>query len=81
MDLSGYADGTAAAGGCHATLRVCIDSDGFRLPQNGNGRFRSGSRSPTPPGRWRSRGGTAGWPGEPFVLGPWTDTDAVRLVG
>ncbi len=40
MDLSGYADGTAAAGGCHATLHVCIDSDGFKLPKNGNGRFR-----------------------------------------
>ena len=28
MDLSGLADGTAAAGGCHGTLPVCLSSDG-----------------------------------------------------
>ena len=37
---AGYADGTAAAGGCHPTLHVCVDSDGFRLPHNDNGRLR-----------------------------------------
>ena len=39
MDLSGFADGTAAAGGCHSTLPVCLDSDGFRLPDDGDGTF------------------------------------------
>ena len=69
MDLSGYADGTAAAGGCHATLHVCIDSDGFRLPHNDNGRFRvrlsvadaaARSRSPAaPPAGRASRSSSA----------------------
>src|SRR5436305_11763679 len=39
MDLSGFEDGTAAAGGCHASLGVCLDSDGLSLPAVGNGTF------------------------------------------
>ncbi len=76
MDLSGYLDGTAAAGGCHKTLGVCLDSSGFRLPTDGDGTFAVrlqvlGAGTPI-----LITGGTAGWPSEPFVLGPWTDTDA-----
>ena len=75
MDLSGYSDGTAAAGGCHATLHVCIDSDGFRLPHNDNGRFRVRLSVATATGPLAITGSTAGWPGEPFILGPWVTTD------
>ena len=75
MDLSGYADGTAAAGGCHATLHVCIDSDGFRLPHNDNGRFRVRLSVADAAGPLAITGSTAGWPGEPFILGPWVTTD------
>jgi hypothetical protein len=75
MDLSGYADGTAAAGGCHATLHVCIDSDGFRLPANDNGRFRMRLSVAGAPGPLAITGSTAGWPSEPFILGPWVTTD------
>ena len=75
MDLSGYADGTAAAGGCHATLHVCIDSDGFRLPHNDNGRFRVRLSVADASGPLAITGSTAGWPGEPFILGPWVTTD------
>jgi len=75
MDLSGYADGTAAAGGCHATLHVCIDSDGFRLPHNDNGRFRVRLSVADATGPLAITGSTAGWPGEPFILGPWVTTD------
>ncbi len=76
MDLSGFGDPTAAAGGCHATLHVCIDSDVFRLPTDGDGRLtvtltRMDDTSPL-----TIVGGTAGWPGEPFILGPWNDTEA-----
>lgn len=76
MDLSGFSDGTAAAGGCHGTLPVCIDSDGFRLPTDGDGTFSVrltllGHDTPL-----RVTGATATWPGEPFVLGPWTETEA-----
>lgn len=76
IDLSGYADGTAAAGGCHATLHVCIDSDGFKLPKNGNGRFRVQLSVADAAGPLSISGSTAGWPSEPFVLGSWTDTAA-----
>ena len=76
MDLSGFADGTAAAGGCHGTLPVCLSSDGFRLPQDGDGRFSVQLVLPeSGHARWRSPAGTATWPGEPFVLGPWTNTE------
>jgi hypothetical protein len=77
MDLTGFGDGTAAAGGCHGSLGVCLDSDGFSLPSDGSGTFSvrltlQGDASEA----LTVRGGTAGWPAEPFVLGPWTDTEA-----
>ncbi len=75
MDLSGFADGTAAAGGCHGTLPVCLASDGFRLPQDGDGRFSVQLALPERGTPLTITGGTASWPGEPFVLGPWTDTE------
>ena len=78
MDLSGYAYGNGAAGGCHATLGVCIDSDGFRLPKDGNGRFRFRLSVADVTGPLAISASTAGWPGEPFILGPWVDTDTLN---
>jgi len=76
LDLTGFGDGTAAAGGCHPSLGVCLDSDGFSVPADGDGTFsaRLTLQDATVP--LTVRGGTAGWPSEPFVLGPWTDTEA-----
>jgi hypothetical protein len=76
MDLSGFMDGTAAAGGCHRTLPVCVDSDGFQLPENGDGILSVRLTLTDPAARLSVTGGTATWPAEPFVLGPWTDTEA-----
>jgi hypothetical protein len=76
MDLSGFGDGTAAAGGCHGSLGVCLDSDGFSLPADGNGTFSVRLTLQHATGPLTVRGGTAGWPSEPFVLGAWTDTEA-----
>lgn len=76
MDLSPFGDPTAAAGGCHATLGVCLDTDSFRLPRNGNGRLAVELTREDDTTTMTITGGTAGWPGEPFILGPWTDTDA-----
>ncbi len=75
MDLSAFADGTGAAGGCHRTLPVCVDSSGFRLPSDGDGAFsvRLTVTDPTVP--MTVTGATATWPGEPFILGPWTSTE------
>jgi hypothetical protein len=77
IDLSGYADDTMAAGGCHHTLNVCIDSSSFQFSDDGTGRLRIRLQMPDPAaGRLLLTGGTAGWPGEPFILGAWTDTEA-----
>ena len=77
IDLSNYFDETMAAGGCHHTLNVCIDSSSFRFSDDGTGRLRIRIQMPDPAaGRLLVTGGTAGWPGEPFVLGPWTDTES-----
>ena len=76
MDLSGFVDGTAAAGGCHSTLPVCLDSDGFRLPDNGDGRFSVRLQLPDAHTPLTIRGATAAWDGQPFVLGPWHTTEA-----
>jgi len=80
MDLSAFADGTAAAGGCHGTLPVCLDSDGFRLPTDGDGTFSVRLTLLDPATPLRLTGATATWPGEPFLLGPWTETEAFPWV-
>lgn len=75
MDLTGFYDGSAAAGGCHSTLPVCLDSDGFRVPE-GDGLFSVRLDLPEAQVPLVIRGGAAAWDGEPFVLGPWHDTEA-----
>lgn len=76
LDLTGFGSGTAAAGGCHSVLPVCLDSTGFSLPADGDGTFSVRLDLPEAGVPLTIRGGTAGWPAEPFVLGPWTDTEA-----
>ena len=76
MDLTGFGDGTAAAGGCHASLGVCLDSDGFTIPADGDGTFAVRLTLQGDAGPLTVDGATAGWPAEPFVLGPWTSTEA-----
>jgi hypothetical protein len=75
LDLTGFYDGSAAAGGCHSTLPVCLDSDGFRVPE-GDGLFSVRLDLPEAQVPLVIRGGAAAWDGEPFVLGPWHDTEA-----
>ena len=75
-DLSGFGDGAAGTPACHGTLPVCAESTGFRLPANGDGTLsvRLTLRSPATP--LMVTGATATWPGEPFLLGPWTVTES-----
>lgn len=75
LDLTGFYDGTAAAGGCHSSLPVCLDSDGFRVPE-GDGLFSVRLDLPEAQVPLVIRGGAAAWDGEPFVLGDWHDTEA-----
>ena len=77
FDLGGFVDDTGVTGGCHRTLGVCIDSSSFRLTDDGTGRIRVRLGMPDAArGPLLITGGTAGWPGEPFILGPWHDTEA-----
>jgi hypothetical protein len=82
IDLSFYGEDTAAAGGCHRTLNVCVDSSSFTFADDGTGRLRTRLNMPDPAnGALTITGGTAGWPAEPFVLGPWSDTEAFAWGG
>lgn len=76
MDLSGLWDGTAAAGGCHATLGVCLGTDGFTVPMEGQDTFSVQLRLDDPTTPLEVKGAAAYWKGEPFVLGPWHETEA-----
>jgi hypothetical protein len=73
-DLTGYGR-TSAAGGCHSTLGVCFGSDGIRLPRNDDGRLAVRLSVADATGPLAITGSTAGWPGEPFILGPWVQTE------
>jgi hypothetical protein len=75
IDLSGFGDPTATAGLCHPTLGVCVDADAIRLPANGDGRL-AVELERTDDGSLSVTGATAGWPGEPFILGPWSTTES-----
>ena len=82
IDLSFYGEETAAAGGCHRTLEVCVDSSSFTFADDGTGRLRTRLDMPDPShGVLTITGGTAGWPGEPFVLGPWSSTEGFAWGG
>lgn len=76
LDLSGIWDGTAIAGGCHSTLPVCLDTDGFQLPENGDGRLSVELHLEDVTTALELRGAAAYWDGEPFILGPWHSTEA-----
>ena len=73
LDLTGFYDGTASCGGCHSSLPVCLDSDGFRVPE-GDGLFSVRLDLPEAQVPLVIRGGAATWSkvtDEPFVLGHW----------
>ncbi len=63
---------TAAAGGCHPTLEICLSSGDISIdPESGTLSVRLEDLG----GRGVAiRGATAEWPGEPFILGPWRET-------
>jgi hypothetical protein len=64
---------TAAAGGCHPTLELCVSSGTIRIdPVAGRLTAAFETLSPAPVA---IQGATADWPGEPFILGPWRTTE------
>ncbi len=75
LDLTPFRGGGGAAGGCHSTLPVCIDSDSFEIPE-GDGLFSVRLELTEGQVPLVIRGAAASWPGEPFVLGPWVETEA-----
>lgn len=71
--LIGYR--TAIAGGCHPNLDLCFSSAGIEIRPD-EGRL-SVALQGAAAGSFAIRGATAGWDGEPYILGPWRGTDAV----
>jgi hypothetical protein len=64
---------TAAAGGCHPTLELCVSSGTITIdPDAGRLTAAFEALSPAPVA---IQGATADWPGEPFILGPWRTTE------
>jgi hypothetical protein len=64
---------TAASGGCHPTLGVCVSSADIDIDGESGTltvRFEMLGDGPI-----SIEGATAGWPEEPFVLGPWDTTE------
>lgn len=66
---------TAIAGGCHPTLDLCFSSAGIDI-RPADGRL-TVSLQGAAADSFEIRGATAGWDGEPYILGPWRGTEAV----
>jgi hypothetical protein len=66
---------TAIAGGCHPSLDLCFSSAGIDIRPD-EGRL-SVELQGAAAGALEIRGATAGWDGEPYILGPWRGTAAV----
>jgi hypothetical protein len=66
-------DPTVAAGGCHPTVQVCWASYDISLP-GPDGTLSVVLGFPDPTVQVSITGGSADWPGEPFILGPWRDS-------
>lgn len=66
-------DPTVAAGGCHPTVQVCWASFDISVP-GPDGVLSVSLGFPDPSVEVSITGGTATWPGEPFNLGPWRDS-------
>jgi hypothetical protein len=75
-DMNGFlGNRTAIAGGCHPALDLCFSSAGIDIRPD-DGRL-SVALHGAAAGSFEIRGATAGWDGEPYILGPWRGTDAV----
>jgi hypothetical protein len=66
---------TAIAGGCHPNLDLCFSSAGIDIRPD-EGRLSVTLQGPAA-GSFEIHGATAGWDGEPYILGPWRGTEAV----
>ncbi|MDQ2966166.1 MAG: hypothetical protein M3R57_09995 [Chloroflexota bacterium] len=73
-DMNGLiGNSTAIAGGCHPTLGLCYSSAGVDIrPEDGRLSVALEGAATNP---FEIRGATAGWNGEPFILGPWRGTE------
>jgi len=77
IDMSGMIGvPTAAAGGCHPTLGVCVGTGAITLDP-GTGRLTVLVETLVDESV-EVTGATADWPAEPFILGPWRMTESFR---
>ncbi len=71
----GLEQGETAGRVCSSVLPVCVAASSVRLPENGDGTLEvvlTRTDASVPLG---VSAATAGWPAEPFILGPWTATE------
>jgi hypothetical protein len=72
----GLQAGTAKGRICAASLPVCVVASSVALPSGGNGTLGLELIRTDPAVAMNVAGSTAAWPADPFVLGPWTTTEA-----
>ncbi len=76
QELAGLEAGDATGRICSVAMPVCVRAASVVLPHDGNGTLvLEISRTDTTTAL-SVTGSTAGWPAEPFLLGPWTTTTA-----
>jgi hypothetical protein len=61
---------------CSTSLPMCVRLASVRLPRSGNGTLVLALTRTDPAAAMSVAGATARWPTDPFVLGPWTTTEA-----
>ena len=61
---------------CSASLPMCVRLASVQLPHGGNGILVLALTRTDPAAAMSVAGATARWPTDPFVLGPWTTTEA-----
>jgi hypothetical protein len=80
IELAGLETGDVTGRVCATQLPVCLEASTFRLPE-GDGRVAATLVATDVAARLTVAGGHAAWPGEPFILGPWTSAVAVPWQG
>ena len=76
QEQPGLEAGAATGRVCATSLPVCVNAASVRLPDQGNGTLTLELTRLEASADLSVTGGTAAWPSEPFVLGPWTTTEA-----
>jgi hypothetical protein len=76
VEQPGLETGATTGKVCSSSLPICVRLASVRLPNGGNGTLVLSLTRTDPAVAMSVAGATARWPTDPFVLGPWTTTEA-----